>query len=99
MAVSKTTLTTPKTLAYDKHELLEATAPKWKHTWDNSDPHEVNPSLTYHASQFANGWASRPNVTSSSWEGRRERKPTASTIAKDQGRGRLGWAALGCVAY
>lgn len=37
----KTTLTTPKTLAYDKDELIRITTPKWRETWDNADPHQV----------------------------------------------------------
>ena len=41
MPVKKQTLTTPKTLAHDKEDLIRATTPKWRHTWSNEDPHDV----------------------------------------------------------
>jgi len=35
------TMTTPKSLAYSKEELVRSSAPRWKHTWSYSDPREV----------------------------------------------------------
>ena len=41
MPAKKQTLTTPKTLAHDKDDLIRATTPQWRHTWSNEDPHDV----------------------------------------------------------
>eukprot|EP00873_Tetraselmis_striata_P016311 jgi/Tetstr1/436575/TSEL_025372.t1 len=38
---SKTTITTPKTLAYGKQKLVQETVPQWQHTWSNVDPHAI----------------------------------------------------------